>query len=384
MVRRYIVGPAFGATPWQEVNAEIVSNWVLELRSRGHSPQTIRNCHSVASSTWNEAVQAGTAPRNPCLGLAPSKKSHSYEVRSVGCLSPAEQPEPAKPTRQETTNQQHKCRHSKEQTRPLKCAQLTPEERHSVRQQRFPANAEIEGPDLRMRPPRRRSGWSVRAIDRTAGALRRPSGTHGVTAVDEANRVRNGQTRLRRQRIHLRYLGAVATRIALRALRTRAVMLAQVAAPLFYATSTPFTLSNGYTAACSNDCQYLEVQTAQPPGTVAWCVGSGASKLLSPGTGAAIGTGYSNTQTLALPGNCQSGAAYSAKASTSGGYADWFVPSQDEIGALVPPYFPTGNTDCWSSSEDSPQSAWIVDGPSRSFEKAQKTRLTGVCLVRAF
>ena len=154
---------------------------------------------------------------------------------------------------------------------------------------------------------------------------------------------------------------------------------------VFYATSTPFAFSNGYTAACSNDCQYLEVQTAQPPGTVAWCVGSGASKLLSPGTGAAIGTGYSNTQTLALPGNCQSGAAYLAKASTSGGYADWFVPSQQEIGALLPPYFPTGNSDCWSSSEYNPQQAKMVNGPKNStFYNEQKTKLFGVCLVRAF
>ena len=182
--------------------------------------------------------------------------------------------------------------------------------------------------------------------------LRRPQRRRLTLSLPLSHRPRHRPARLRRRRIHPRYWGAVATRIALRALRTRAVMLAQVAAPLFYATSTPFTLSNGYTAACSNDCQYLEVQTAQPPGTVAWCVGSGA--------------------------------AYSAKASTSGGYADWFVPSQDEIGALVPPYFPTGNSDCWSSSEYNPQQAWIVEGPSRSFYKEQKTRLFGVCLVRAF
>ncbi len=100
---------------------------------------------------------------------------------------------------------------------------------------------------------------------------------------------------------------------------------------VFYAQSTPFTLSNGYTAACSNNCQYLEVLQAQLP-EMPWCVGPGAKTSVSPGTGAAIGTRYSNTQTMAtFSGYCSSGAANAAIASTSGGYTDWFVPSQSEI-----------------------------------------------------
>ena len=100
---------------------------------------------------------------------------------------------------------------------------------------------------------------------------------------------------------------------------------------VFYAQSTPFTLSNGYTAACSNNCQYLEVLQAQLP-EMPWCVGPGAKTSVSPGTGAAIGTRYSNTQTMAtFSGYCSSGAANAAITSTSGGYTDWFVPSQSEI-----------------------------------------------------
>ena len=104
---------------------------------------------------------------------------------------------------------------------------------------------------------------------------------------------------------------------------------------VFYATSTPFTLSNGYTAACSNNCQYLEVLQAQLP-EMPWCVGPGAKTSVSPGTGAAIGTRYSNTQTMAtFSGYCSSGAAKDAdtySVTYSGNtYSDWFLPSQAEL-----------------------------------------------------
>ena len=88
MTRRYILGTTFGATPWQEVTAETVSDWVLELRGRGLSPKTIRNVHSVASSAWKEAVQAGTAPRNPCVGLGPSEKTYPEDVATF--LNPSQ------------------------------------------------------------------------------------------------------------------------------------------------------------------------------------------------------------------------------------------------------------------------------------------------------
>ena len=62
---------------------------------------------------------------------------------------------------------------------------------------------------------------------------RRPQRRRRSLSPPPLHRPRRRQARLRRRRIHLRYWGAVATRIALRALRTRAVMLAQVAAPFF-------------------------------------------------------------------------------------------------------------------------------------------------------
>ena len=72
-------------------------------------------------------------------------------------------------------------------------------------------------------PRRRRHRLRPRLVQRRRRSLSPPP----------LHRPRHRQARLRRRRIHLRYWGAVATRIALRALRTRAVMLAQVAAPFF-------------------------------------------------------------------------------------------------------------------------------------------------------
>jgi len=152
---------------------------------------------------------------------------------------------------------------------------------------------------------------------------------------------------------------------------------------VFYAQSTPFTLSNGYTAACSNNCQYLEVQKAQLP-AMPWCVGSGATKSISPGTGAAIGTGYSNTQTMAtFSGYCSSGAANAAIASTSGGYTDWFVPSQNEISAMQF-YWPTPTSAaCWTSSQSSAKKAYRYSAVGLN-DDWSKTKSWGVCPVRAF
>jgi hypothetical protein len=159
---------------------------------------------------------------------------------------------------------------------------------------------------------------------------------------------------------------------------------------VFYAVSQAFSLSNGYTtASCgTNDCQYMEAQTAQLP-PMPWCVGPGATTSVSPGTGAAIGTGYSNTQTMAtFSGYCSSGAANAALASTSGGYTDWYVPSQDEAQAFFESLrynvWPANN--CWTSSQTSAKNAtyFSVQGDSNSASLVKTNNKTSVCLVRAF
>jgi hypothetical protein len=154
---------------------------------------------------------------------------------------------------------------------------------------------------------------------------------------------------------------------------------------VFIAVSTPFVLSNGYSAACSTDCQYMEAQVDLLPGTFPWCVGPGAKTTISPGTGAAIGTGYSNTQTMAtFSGYCSSGAANAAIASTSGGYTDWFVPSEDEAQALGPLFYPSiGTQTCWTSSQDTAQAAYYLTDNNNVNTVAKSVSLQ-VCLARAF
>ena len=156
---------------------------------------------------------------------------------------------------------------------------------------------------------------------------------------------------------------------------------------VFYAVSTPFSLSGGYTtAACgNNNCQYMETRRlAQPP--MPWCVGPGATTSVPPGTGTAIGTGYSNTQTMATsPGliYCTSGAANAAVASTSGGYTDWYVPSKDEARALSGSTSAGVGADVWTSSQSSARNAFFLrkDGVIYNEEKMSDFY---VQLVRAF
>ena len=158
---------------------------------------------------------------------------------------------------------------------------------------------------------------------------------------------------------------------------------------VFLALSTPFSLSNGYTtASCGNNCQFMEAQTALLS-PMPWCEGPGATTSVSPGTGAAIGTGYSNTQTMATKSNyCSSGAANAAIASTSGGYTDWFVPSYNEASALndvLNNDLGSGYDYCWTSSQSNAKQAYTqpIQG-SKNEQNMAKTYNIAVCLARAF
>lgn len=155
---------------------------------------------------------------------------------------------------------------------------------------------------------------------------------------------------------------------------------------IVYVIRDGFSLSNGYSAACSNDCNYLEAQPSALPGSYPWCVGPGATTSVAPGTGGAIGTGYSNTQTIAtFSGSCSSSAAGAALASSFGGYTDWFLPAQNELNELsnngpkkVPGWF-------WSSSQTSPSEAdgGYIQGDCCA-AKGVKTSSYNVWAMRAF
>ena len=156
---------------------------------------------------------------------------------------------------------------------------------------------------------------------------------------------------------------------------------------IVYVIRDGFSLSNGYSAACSNDCNYLEAQPSALPGSYPWCVGPGATTSVSPGTGGAIGTGYSNTQTIAtFSGYCSSSAAGAALASSFGGYTDWFLPAQNELNELDNNGPKKVSGFYWTSSQSGPNEAdsGYLGGGDCCAQKGTKTTPANVWAMRAF
>ena len=103
--------------------------------------------------------------------------------------------------------------------------------------------------------------------------------------------------------------------------------------------------------------------TTDQIGGLQWYNGSYTS---TGATGTAIGTGLSNTNTIIASqgGTATSYAAGVARAYTGGGYADWYLPSKDELNKLYLSRFDIGGyvTDAyWSSSERNNINAWAQD-----------------------
>ena len=103
--------------------------------------------------------------------------------------------------------------------------------------------------------------------------------------------------------------------------------------------------------------------TTDQIGGIQWYNGSYTS---TGATGTAIGTGLSNTNTIIASqgGTATSYAAGVARAYTGGGYADWYLPSKDELNKLYLSRFDIGGyvTDAyWSSSERNNINAWAQD-----------------------
>jgi hypothetical protein len=122
---------------------------------------------------------------------------------------------------------------------------------------------------------------------------------------------------------------------------------------IFYVDSTGFT-SNGVT------CHYLEA-APNNLGLAEW----GMNGILVGVTSAAIGAGYTNTQTIitALSGSSESGrAAQLCDSYTNNGYSDWFLPSEGELRALAETFLTLGDStiggSIWSSTEVGANTAW--------------------------
>ena len=118
---------------------------------------------------------------------------------------------------------------------------------------------------------------------------------------------------------------------------------------VFYVATTPFACGPTLTS----NCTYLEAapQNSDP---AKWCseVNTQSRFALIPGVFRSdIGTGYSNTM-LMVNGGCTSGQAVTARASTTGGMTDWYLPSEDELTVLYTTLLSTTTvSDYWSSTQ---------------------------------
>jgi len=118
-----------------------------------------------------------------------------------------------------------------------------------------------------------------------------------------------------------------------------------------------------------------------------WCKSAYYDTALSETTGTAIGTGRANTDLIiAQNGAGTDYAAGVARAYTGGGYTDWYLPSKDELVAILTNKAIIGGTwlNCYESSSESDASrAYIVwnDLPTGPEGKNGGRK---VCAVRDF
>jgi len=153
---------------------------------------------------------------------------------------------------------------------------------------------------------------------------------------------------------------------------------------VFYVAPNPFTC--GPTLAST--CTYLEAAPADAAASI-WC--SNIYSLI-PGTfRTAIGTGYSNTM-LIVNGGCPAGAAATARATSSGGKNDWYLPSSSELTVLLTATVTdlikiAGYKQYWSSLQADKSGACYQDQYSRNYPNAWnafKTSSKSVRPIRAF
>ena len=97
--------------------------------------------------------------------------------------------------------------------------------------------------------------------------------------------------------------------------------------------------------------KFFEAAAADLSSSMAWCNDDTTS--IAGANGYAIGTGEANT--VAMDAACTSGAGQSAADYTNNGYGDWYLPSLDELTAMLDARTTIGgfaNASYWSSSEE--------------------------------
>jgi hypothetical protein len=115
------------------------------------------------------------------------------------------------------------------------------------------------------------------------------------------------------------------------------------------------------------------------------------TSVVTGATGTAIGTGRTNTTTIISSdesGTASNYAAYLCYTYRGEGYADWYLPSKDELNKLYINKVAIGNFTSnyyWSSSEYDTQNAWAqVFNGGTQLREAKNEYLLKVRAVRAF
>jgi len=151
---------------------------------------------------------------------------------------------------------------------------------------------------------------------------------------------------------------------------------------IVYVSASGFT-STG--SACGTSCHYLEV--APGPWTkVNWC---NLTTTTIPGVfGTSIGSGFENTR-LMTTGGCTSGAGSLARATTRTvngmTFSDWFLPSKDELQAVVEGGGASSVDYYWTSSQTAAQFVWRILAAFQAIGNGNKADGQSFALpVRAF
>jgi len=117
---------------------------------------------------------------------------------------------------------------------------------------------------------------------------------------------------------------------------------------------------------------------------IAWDPSGG---VFSAAGGTGIGTGKVNTDNILNETNYSGTAANIARSYSGGGFADWYLPSKDELNKLYINRFAIGgfaSAIYWSSSEDYPGNAWSENVGSGVQYNFLKSITVYVRAVRAF
>jgi hypothetical protein len=167
---------------------------------------------------------------------------------------------------------------------------------------------------------------------------------------------------------------------------------------VFYVAPTTFTQIGASGTMCTTNCKYLEAARISIWGdnssdpAFAWTILANQSSAVTGANGTAIGTGYQNSVDILNQSGAviaSSTAATAARAFSGGSKSDWYLPSIEEMAAMVPHVallqLSTSNA-YWSSSEDASQAGdanFAYFGTGLALTKA-KSNVYLVRTIRAF